>query len=448
MELDKFVRSPFFNQHKDVIALFEFLQKQSEQPVPDWTKFAAFEALFPGETYKDLRIRHVMSYLVKLMEQFFTYLEFQQDPVASQLALTRHYRNRSLPKEFKAALNKLDKLIDRSPRMDAESHYFEYQFHLERFEVLVDRTTPVQEIFQGLSDELDAYFIISKLKLAVIILNHRKMFKVKYELGLLEELVRYVEQSGLNRIPAVDIYYNCYQILTHDEPEGYFRKLVPAIGKYGGNFKHSETQGLYLFAINFCIKQINLGKEAYVREVFELYRQALESDYLIDEGILSPWTYKNISSAALKLEEYEWVDKFNYTYRKWLPADYQDSFYHFNNAKLYLATKEYSKVVKTLNRIDTKDVFTLLGARVMQVKAQYELGEFQLIEYLLDNFKQLLRRKEVLTYHKRNYSNFVKFTSRLIRLKPGDQKAQKKLETEILAAEILTEREWLLAKMK
>ena len=65
-----------------------------------------------------------------------------------------------------------------------------------------------------------------------------------------------------------------------------------------------------------------------------------------------------------------------------------------------------------------------------------------------DPFQKQLKRKNVLTYHRDNYRNFIKFTRQLINLKPLDKEGHQRLLAEIKAADILTEREWFLNQLK
>ncbi|MEM7036846.1 MAG: hypothetical protein AAF570_07705 [Bacteroidota bacterium] len=446
--LDRFVQSPFHNQHEGVIRLYQYLVGQDEVAEPDHSKEAAFAFVFPDLPYKDLKIRHVMSYLVRVIEEFLIFQEFRANDANAHLHLLRVYGRRNLPKPFHATARKIQKMQSGKAQIGPEDHHINYQVNLEQFNVTEERHQGAQDVFQRLSDELDAYYVVNKLKHACIILSHRKLFNVEYQLGLLDDVVRWVETYADREIPEVIIFYNCYKLLVEEDTIPFFEALKALIDQYGDKVESEEMRFVYTMAINYCIKRINTGQPEFLREVFEMYRKSLVGKVIYDNGKLPPWTYKNIVSAGLKLEEYDWVEKFNFEYRYEIYEEYQDSFYYYNLARLYFARSEYRRAARILNDLQVKDIFTSLDARVTLIKAWFELGEFKLIEYSLNNFSQLLHRRGILTYHKKNYKNFVRYMNKLINLKPHDGKAKAKFVDSVQSEEILTEKGWILSKVE
>ncbi|MEM6267903.1 MAG: hypothetical protein AAF998_00630 [Bacteroidota bacterium] len=442
--LAQFVRSPYHNQHRDVIALCDWLI-EAENPA-EATKTDAHATIFPGETYTDLRLRHVMSYLVRLIEDMVAYEAFRREEDQYQVQLLREYGRRNLPGAFQSTLKKSRQKSQRQPRLGPDHHHFNYQLLMEEFNRSEDRHPNMQGLFQHLSDEFDAYYVVNKLKQACIIISHRKLFDVQYDLGLLEEVVRHVEASELVHSPVVRLYYACYRLLTGDNHAAHFREVRQLLREQGPSIDLEEMRFVYVMAINYCIKQINTGQLEYLREVFELYRGSLDDKLLFDNGKLPPWTYKNIVSAGIKLGEFDWVQDFNYRYRAEVSKEYARDFYFYNLAKLHFARRDYRAAARILRNLQVKDTFTRLDATVTLLKSWYELGEVKLIDFGLHNFRQLLQRKGILTYHKKNYQNFARLLNRLINLKPLDPRARSDFRKAVEQAEILTERAWIEEK--
>ncbi len=441
--LKKFLQSPYHNRRNDVILLLDSIVPHllDEKKL---TKKHLHEKIFPNTPFVDADIRHLMSYLKKLVELFLIQEEMADDSSYQNIQLLKAYRKRKLNKHYHSQELKTQTRLRNSSFKGYDFYNNSYQFSLEQYTSSVLKTKNIQEELQQLSNRTDEFYIINKLKQACNAFGHKIVLKVDYQLHFIEPIVAYIEQ--LDDIPpAINIYYNTYQMITSGDAT-YFEQLKQLIVNHATLFPPEEMRDIYLLAINFCIKQLNTGNIAYVREVFDLYQSGLQSEVLLEHGILTPWTYKNIAAAGMKLEEYEWVAQFLEHYKSAVTAEYREPFYRYNLAKLNFAQGQFKVANRLLYETEIKDLFTHLDAKVIVIKSNYELGKEEFLDHLLENFKQFLRRKEVLTYHKKNYSNFIKLMRKLIYLKAFEDKA--KLVEEINAAEILTEREWLLAQVK
>ena len=70
-----------------------------------------------------------------------------------------------------------------------------------------------------------------------------------------------------------------------------------------------------------------------------------------------------------------------------------------------------------------------------------------MLEAHLNAMNNFIRRKRVLGYHKDNYLNIIRYTKKIMALKPYDKAAIQNLVAEIEAEEKLTEKRWLLQQL-
>lgn len=444
--LGQLVASPFFNQREDVARLFDYLVLHLDQESPP-ERQVAFVAVYPGEAFDDSKWRHLNSFLYKHCEQLLVEQELKKDILWRNTLLLRALKGRNTDKVLRNTLSAQNRLMDKSPIRNTD-------LHLHRIETLRTemtssevRTEKLQSSFQELSQELDVFYVLHKLQLACAALTHQRMFKVEYELGMLEEVLAYIQKNDLLTIPEVAICYDCYMMLSEPMDESHFFRLKAKMALTKELFESTETRTFFTHLINFCISRINQGELPFLREVFEIYQLALPSGTFLTNGFLSPFTYKNIVSAAIKLGEFDWTEQFIDEYAPQLPPDARKEYHGYNLARLHLANGKYSAVVKILNGLYLQDPFAHLDGRIILIKAYYALGEFKQIEYLLENLKHHLRRKEFMTYHKKNYLAFTRFARRLVNLAPFDTKQHEKLRAEILEAEWLSERDWLIEQI-
>ena len=74
-----------------------------------------------------------------------------------------------------------------------------------------------------------------------------------------------------------------------------------------------------------------------------------------------------------------------------------------------------------------------------------ELDEFDALSSLLDSFERFIARNRQLGYHKKNYTNLIRFTRRLIQYQ-HDQGALAQMIAEIEQTGALANKDWLLEK--
>ena len=186
---------------------------------------------------------------------------------------------------------------------------------------------------------------------------------------------------------------------------------------------------------------------AFGKEALELYKEGLQQQIFFENGILSPFHYKNIIALGLGLKEFEYVGVFIETYKPFLEKKYRESTYCYNLALLHYRTANYGKAMELLQKVSTKDVFNNLTARRMLVIIYYDQGNFEALYSLLDSFQNYVYRKKGLGYHRKLYLNFIKFTRKLLQLEAMTEKQIIALRSTILATRNVAEKEWLLGKI-
>lgn len=449
-ELRKWVQSPAHNQRQDVMDLFEYLTSannlHSQRALAKETVYAA---VFPKQKYSDTVMRQVMHFLFKTVEDYLTYSETRSDVVRSQAMLARVYLRKQLPRLFVKAMDTGRQLQQKQP---FRNHlYFENEYLLEMenyaYQSGLSRTAPLN--LQEVSNANDVAYLANKLQLSCIMHSHQTVYNSEYDLQLLQTLLREIEASpSFLTIPAIAIYYYSYKAITHPEDKTHYQHLKNQITSHSQLFPDHEMRVILLLTINYCIGRINAGNTEFLRETFELYQQGLKDDIFLENGLLSRFTYNNIVIAGLNLREFKWVEQFIHEYSPYLDSKHREAQVHTNLARLYYEKKDYKTAMELLVQADYDDILLTLVAKTMLLKIYCELDEINALDSLLASMRTYLRRKKVMGYHQANYRNIIRFTGKVMRVKPYDQEQQNKLKAEIEAATPLTERTWLLTQLE
>lgn len=441
--LQKFVHSPFFNQREDVKKLLEILIEKDEKG-STIDKEMVFEKVYPNKDFDAQQIRLLMSWLHQLIEQFLVVHDFVKNEMKMKLQLAGIYRKRNLDKHFQKNKLAIERLQKKSFVQNASYYENALQLEMENYRLSSIQKRVAPQNLQKISNLLDTTFIINKLRQTCITLSHKAVYQTKYRIGLLPEVLKHIKDENLLEISVIAVYYYCYLAMVEPAQEDYFFKFRNLLFHDYEKFPKEELGDLYLLAINYCIKQVNNGNLDFAKKALELYKKGLDNKVLLNNGVLSRFTYRNIVALGLKIGEFEWTEQFLKDYQVFLEKKFRKHSYHFNLAKLEFQRQNYHKALLLLHTTRYKDLLLEIAAKTLIAKIYYETQEWNALTAHLESMKIFIRRKKIIAYHHTNYLNFVQLTQKLVNLNFYDNNAIVKLRSEIEATEILTEKPWLL----
>jgi hypothetical protein len=446
--LDKFMRSPGHVTHEGARVWYLFIKKRLDEEI--WDKKAIEAAIFSQNEKKDpRRIYHLNNYLLEAIENFLALEAWQEREHERHAATIAALRDLKLAEESAAMLRYARKRLNASPQRGVDWYRAEYLLQQEAYLGSLQQGRAKSFNAQELSDAQDLAFICEKLRTGCLLLSHEAVAKQRYDKGLLEPVLTLLKGHPYLEIPVVAAYYHGYfSQAGGDDSADHFTRLKAILEEHAPYFSLAETHDLYLIAINFCIRRINRREERFFQEVFDLYQSGLRYGALLEGGMLSRWTYNNITVTGLRLKAFEQVWKFLHEYAPLLPREHRDGALHFNLAKYYYELGERPAAMQHLLLIGYDDVLQNLVAKTMLCKIYYELDENDSLENQLDSIQIYLRRQKVLGYHRDNYLAMVRFFRKLLKANWNNRSEITALRDEILAAPILTEREWLLKQVE
>lgn len=447
-QLKKAVASPFFNQRQHVELLLDYLIhcKFERKSLP--SKEEAFIELFPERRFNDHKLRLSMSLLLKVIEQFLIYQQVDAQEVSTQLALARAYRALKLPRHFKKSLAKAHQLQESRGLRHAEYYQDAYALRLEEYRFHAAHRRMEDLHLQPVQENLETAFITAKLRQSCFALSHRAVYNTEYDLGMLPEMLSYINRSSMLEIPSIAVYYYCYLALTQPEQPQHFEKFKALTLKHQALFPKDELRDLFLLATNFCIRQMNKGVKQFAKEGLSIYREGLKNQVLLLNGQLSRFTYRNIVAKAIVAQELDWAIDFVHQYKENLEPQYRESTFCFNLSWLEYERKHYDMALDLINRSAFSDLLINLSAKTIAMKIYYELGAYDLLYAHLEAMRNFINRKKIITYHKTHYLNTIKFTKKLLDLPPVAPQQREQLKVDILGSSVVAEKNWLLSQLE
>lgn len=447
-DLQKWLESPFHNQREDVLLLLKYLATNDHlQNERYLKKDKIYAKIFKEEAYDDAKLRQTMYFLLKSVEEFLVYQQMDYDELHIQIKLAGIYRERKLDKPFKKTIRLIQELQEKLPYRNQQYLRNEYLLEQEKYLLLENKERTVKMNLQEVSDALDISFLADKLRQSCLMLAHQAVYKAMYNIGLIEEVLHYIETHHLTTHPAIGIYYYLYQTMADPDTPEHFEALEKQIFEYGSFFPPEEIKDIYLGAINYCIIKLNSGVETFFRKAFELYQKGIEERILFTNNTIDPYLFRNATAVALRLREFEWVDYFIHGYKDYMDEKHRDNFFQFNLARLRFEQNEYDSAIQLLAQTDFDDVLIHMSAKTMLLKIYYELNEIDALESLLESMRTYLNRKELVGAYRPNYQNIIRYTKKLVRINPYNKTQIEKLRQEIATANPITEKNWLLQQL-
>gem|GEM_PF-1490469 len=448
---NRFVQSIYHNRRPKVNELLVLLKKAA----PQWKdknlkKQVMYSKLFPGELYNEDRITELMKVMIKLIEQYWLINE-KTEPTEKYRKLALAYHNQGFPNYRDILMDKALKSLQQE-QMDAEtyhSHLFRHQLALYHL-VEAEGKRNQEPNLQSLHDQFDAYYICTKLKYYCKVLNYQNFRSHPYEIRMMDAVLQEAAQPSYLKIPSIQIYYHGVYTLLSLDNESNFKALKNLLAKNTKTFSVNELQNIFVLARNFCIKNLNRGKQLYRKETLNLYKIELAENIILEDGKVPDADCRNIIKLALLEQEVDWALSFLEEFKHQISKEV----YTLSLGHLYFQQLQYNAILKLLLPLNFKEVLLELSARALILKTYFQLcrttSDFKYedkLEAYLDSFNVFLKRKkETLTRGYLLYLNLVKFTQAINKLywkSKFDKNKLSEIHQQILVTPETAEWDWL-----
>ncbi|MEL6673606.1 MAG: hypothetical protein AAFR61_15485 [Bacteroidota bacterium] len=456
--LEKFLLSPYFNESQVLIRLFQYWlnQRRVEHALAEE---AIFTHLFPDKKFRKQRLREEYARLYRLLLQFLAQEEQRLHPQQDSLAILAQLRKHQLPRQFDQQKRKLESRLFSQSRRDGRFYYLTHQLADEANGMYGMRQVRVYDAhLQEKVAALDSYYLINRLRDGCEMLNRNQVFHAPVRDQFLEHLLAYLDQhpEAWADSPAIQIYR---EIVLSFGPEGerHYQRLPNLLDQHHALFSAEEARGLYKYAQNFCIRQINQGHSHYLVELLHLYKAQLSTGVIFSDENLSHTDFKNIVTVGLRLKDFSWVKNFIETYAERVLPPFRDNVYHYCSALRLLEEGNPSGAVRLLQKVQFTDDSYQISARYVMLRAFYEMNDLESLPYLIKAFQANLRRnRSISTTNRPIHQNFLRLFPKLVALKdkkgliPEAQWAAKadSLRTAIETTPKLSHAVWLKEKLE
>ena len=450
--LRKFVQSPYFNRNERLEKLLELLIK-------DINSGAEMISLDRSETwikighsgpFDDVKLRKDFSDLLRLAEKFIAQEYYEKNGLYEAEFLLAGINEKKINRLESGTIKSAARLLNRFPLKSSDFYYHKFAMEKQIFLLNQDiKAKSEKKNLEAVSKNLDVFYISEKLRYYCFILGSKRIAVHDYDLQMMEQVIRQVENSDYDQIPVIAVYYQNYLTLSDGEDEEHYFKLKELLDKYALDFPKVEAFNLYSSTLNYCVRKINSGVGNFLQEYLDVIIDFLEKEIIFLDDFLAPEVFNNIVVSALRLEKYSWTEEFILKYIKRIKPKYQENVMTFNMARLHWYQKNHSKVIELLREVEYDHLGYNLKSKTILLATYYDTDEIEPLYSLLESFRTFLNRHKEIPEHRRKfYQNLIRITKKLTNIAPNDKKAIEKLKKEVNENSTVAIHPWLLEKIE
>jgi hypothetical protein len=437
--LRKFVQSPYHNQREDVAMLIEYLLDPKRNPIRE----RVYKHIFKKNPYNDALLRQTTHWATQIVHRFLA-IETLEKQTGQQELLTASALSK---KGFSEMMEKkgTENLLQNNQRA-ALGVRQSFDFEEMRYESMAKNSRENVDILENLVKHFTDFTVAEIFRIACMSLNKRSLNNQIIEPPFLQEAISAVESGKYADNLAIMLYYNAYKALSSGETH-FFDELKNGLKDALIQLPKPETRDFLMNAINYAIRKHNKGEKNWTKEVLDLYRFGLQSGLLLENNQLSKYTYSNISTLALLLEEWDWTWQFIADYKQFLPVEDENAFFHYNLANWFFRKKDYPNTLIQLQSADIREALQGLEARKMLLVSYYETEAWEALSSLIESYAIFLKRNQKKVGYAIHFNNLLRFTRSLLHLRRDKTGFEAVLE-ELKATKEVAAKDWLLEKFE
>ena len=432
-----FVYSPAFNKNKNVIKLFDELKKSYPKfESDDLAEEIIYGKVFPKDKFDYFKLKNTTSDLFGIGKEFLSYIAYKRNNINKEICLLEELRKRNLDNIFEQTYKTAVKQNEESKVKDENYIYHKLNLTEEKISFYVPKE-PNENIHLQ-QDKLELfirYSLIKFLKFYDIMLHEEKQNNYKYNMGMFEEVLKYIENNKIDDNPTLLVYYNII-LLEKERKDKYFYELKGLMEKYKEELSAYDRYMIFLHMNGHCAQVFNADSRTdLLREQFELVKEKIKCDFNELGKILYP-DFLNEVKIAIRVNEFNWAEDYIIRFSERLEEEKESTlnfcygFINYKKGNLDEALKLFSKTYFSIFIIKVQ-------VKIFQLQIYFEKEYFDQAVSMIDSFKHYLKREKTIKENfKESFYEFLRLTNDLIKLKSNYYSNDKDFYKEKLKNEI------------
>jgi|GEM_PF-3740546 len=452
--LEDFLDAAYFVSDKVYLEYFRGLKVELIKGSLSLDAEVIFRELFPEEF--NPKFSRINSNLLQLVYRFISVEYLAGDELRQWGTVVAACNNKFRTELVDIVLPGLERSLERAPdsleRANLNYKFLEITASKPEGFGRQTKKIPNSKVIRALDD----YYQLARLRLECAMLTRESVLGKEEISGTVLETE---EEGALIHLYGL-VRKNLQAPAEKEHCAALVAALEPMINGNSVDKFSPEFQEIYTYVLNGCIRLVNLqqGRKDCRELLRRVYWLLLESKVLLDNGLLSPWHFKNLIQNQVMVGEFEQARSVIDNYGGKLKDDYHNNAVNYAEAYLNFHQGAFEDSLKFIHSLlqDYKDVYYGLDGRTILLRCQVELKDIEQLESHGEAFRlflhRLSKRKSISEDYRNLYADFLKNITALGKILFGSPdrvhaKAEKFVKRIEAQANIL-HREWLLNKAR
>lgn len=452
-----FLESPYLNKSENAKTLFRIITTS----YPDFEnkkveKEIIFEKIYPGEKYKDKKLRDLYSLTLELAEDYLALLKIRNDRLLLKKNSLSQLAKKGLAKHFEQKAREMETILKNNKVK--KSSYFYYQFSLlkekREYYQAKENLGKRKRFFTDVDEEIDMfilYFVSNMLIYYLEILNNQKSVKHDAKFEMLDEILNYLKTKNIANYPYILLHYNTLLLSKYPEKTQIFHELRKMLNQENEGIDDETLMSVFIDIYNYSKERALKGDSYFTEENYKFLKEMIAKNiYPVEDGYMSDQIYLTTLGEGLINKDFEWTRNFIESFKDKITPEKKDNAYKYGLAIYHYRLKNYGKALDLLSKVKAIDFFYKLRIMNNKIKIFFEISEYDAALNDIDSFRHYLTSNKVMPdYLKNRFLGYVNFLGRIINAVLGNDLSNlKKIEKEIFATPVIENRTWMLENIE
>ncbi|MDD5361323.1 MAG: hypothetical protein PHN88_04275 [Ignavibacteria bacterium] len=420
------------------------------------------EKAYGKGSYKYQTIKNRQSELLKIAEKFLRYQSLEKDFLAEEFYLLDNLFDRGLRKNYSGLFEMIREKLD--GRKFDESAFLK----LDRYYLL--KASHFQSSNKP-EDGFNSYFEHSNVLIAYWLCRiYREGFEyiiqmsynITYDFNPVFEFLKHFDdepfflklekqKKDIYLIPLIRFYM--FKSIQNLNEGRYIAKSKKLYFDNEKKFTDEFKTEIYRMLMSYYLLKINSGEKKYYTHLFYLHQKKLNQGLISD---IKRCTYpanvfREYVIVALKLNRFEWAQKFVKKYSHLLPENIREDEMSLANIRILFSKKDFVKTLALIEKTKSDKYLHYLDTSRFKLMTYFELSRFEESYPEIDRIRHYFRNNKKLPgFDVNSFSVFLEKLSGLIKIKlDPDKKNKDYFISELQNSKVfITSKEWFLEKAK
>jgi hypothetical protein len=450
-----FLQSPYYNTSDKMIQFFGILEPHHpDYDSPKLEKEKVYARMYGKGKYNDQTMRDLSSDMLRLAKLFAATEQFQKDEPETALHRYTWLREKNAVKFRQQENEQRGKMIEKMKLRDLNYYRHRWLHDYHQFEQTAARYVGAEhKLLEGFDitahiRSLSRYYVLSFFETYIYLPALAKIYNRPEDEKLINHIFEIAKDYLGKGDAAIDLYYNCYQLLRTDDEKYYF-ELKDALFENSDTISPTLKLELAINLENYGMAKIRQGEKHFGYQVIQIFRFEVENGLCMKDGEIDKALYQNIAGIGVETNELDWVENFVEEYKKYLSPDYREEVYSYAKAHVLFARKDFNKaLVQALSSHTAYFFWNKILTRNVVARSQYELGMFDQVLKELETLKHDMRDEKINDVRRENTFAFIDGLQQLVDLNFNFSRAKaNKLKQFIETEKRLFYKKWFLEKV-